>query len=72
MNVANAADGIFSLLNSLKIPHSLKEIGIKESDLDKAVDISLEVPVDNPEPVNKAKLRRLLQNAYLGLSPEKL
>jgi len=72
MNVDNASEGIFNLLNSLKIPNSLKDIGIKQSDLDKAVDISLEKPINNPESVDKRKLKKLLENAYIGASPQQI
>jgi maleylacetate reductase len=72
MNVDNASEGIFNLLNSLKIPNSLKDIGVQQSDLDKAVDISLEKPINNPESVDKRKLKKLLENAYIGASPQQI
>jgi alcohol dehydrogenase class IV len=49
---------------------SLKEIGILEADLDKAVAVTLENPLSNPEPVTAKRLRQLLDNAWRGNSPQ--
>ncbi len=69
MGVENAAVGIHELAKTLGAPTALSEIGIREADLDKAVEVTLEKPFNNPEPVSAERLRKLLYNAYHGHSP---
>lgn len=69
MGVENAALGIFELAKTVGAPTALKDIGIQESDLDKAAEIATETPVNNPEPVTTERVRALLQNAYEGVEP---
>lgn len=69
MNVEDPALGIFELAKTVGAPTALKEIGIKESDLDRAAENATESPVNNPEPVTTARVRQLLENAYHGNPP---
>lgn len=69
MGVEDAALGIFELAQTVGAPTALKEIGIKESDLDKATAVATETPVNNPEPVIPERVRALLQRAWAGESP---
>jgi maleylacetate reductase len=69
MGVANAALGIFHLAGIVGAPRALADIGFREADLDKAVAIAMETPLNNPEPVTAEKLRALLENAYHGYPP---
>lgn len=69
MGVEDAAVGIFQLAQTLGAPTALKEIGIHESDLDKAAAVATEAPLHNPEPVTTERVRILLENAFHGYSP---
>lgn len=69
MGVDNAAIGLFNLAKTLGAPISLREIGVREADLDRAAEIATETPINNPEPVNTRRVRALLQNAYEGVKP---
>lgn len=69
MAVDNAAVGIFELAKTVGAPTALKDIGVAEADLDRAVSIALEKELDNPEPVTAPRLRALLENAFHGHSP---
>jgi maleylacetate reductase len=69
MGVEDAAVGLMELARVVGAPTSLQAIGIKEEDLDKAAAIATETPVNNPEPVTKARVRALLDNAYYGRTP---
>lgn len=69
MGVDNAAVGIYKLAQTVGAPTALKDIGVEESDLDKAATIALETPVNNPEPVTVERLRSLLDNAFHGNTP---
>ena len=69
MGVENAAVGIFELAKTLGAPTALRDIGIREIDLDKAAAVATETPVNNPEPVTKERVRELLQRAWAGEIP---
>ena len=49
---------------------TLKEIGMLESDLDKAADIAAANPYSNPTPIERGAIRQLLENAFHGRRPE--
>ena len=51
-------------------PGSLKDLGLIESDLDTAADLATQTPYYNPRPVTRDGIRRLLQDAYDGVTPE--
>ena len=70
MGVKDAAMGIFELAQKLGAPVALSEIGVLESDLDKAAEVTTENAFDNPEPVNRDRVRALLQRAWEGLPPK--
>ncbi|MBO0334029.1 maleylacetate reductase [Sneathiella sp. CAU 1612] len=70
LDVENAGLGIFELAKTLGVVTALKDIGITESDLDRAAAIATEVPVKNPEPVSTKRVRKLLENAFYGLPPQ--
>ncbi|MDM7932437.1 maleylacetate reductase [Tabrizicola sp.] len=53
----------------MKAPLALRDLGLREADLDRAADIASENPYWNPAPVNRAGLRRLLQAAWAGDAP---
>ena len=48
---------------------ALRDIGMKESDLDKACDLSMTNQYPNPRPLERAALRQLLQDAFEGVPP---
>ncbi|MFM0642234.1 maleylacetate reductase [Paraburkholderia metrosideri] len=65
----SAARGVFELGRELNIPSGLREIGMQESDLDRACEIALSNPYWNPRPIERESLRSLLQNAWDGSAP---
>ena len=66
-----AATGLYDLAQRVGAPTALKDIGMKEEDLEEAVGLVLEaVPKDNPRPVDEAGVRSILENAYAGHRPE--
>lgn len=65
----NAAHAVFDLARSNGAPVALKDIGMKESDLDHACDIALQNQYPNPRPLERAAVRQLLQNAFEGVRP---
>jgi maleylacetate reductase len=69
---APAAQGLYELAKKNGAPVSLKELGLAVSDLDKASHIAMQNPYWNPRPIGMdsvTAIRRLLQNAWEGVSP---
>ena len=50
-------------------PVALRDIGMRESDLDKAAEAATQSPYFNPRPVDYAGIRQLLDDAYHGREP---
>jgi maleylacetate reductase len=66
----SAAAGLFDLARELGAPMALKDIGLKEADIEVAVKVALSNPYWNPAPVEEGSIRTLLQNAWEGRRPE--
>jgi alcohol dehydrogenase class IV len=66
---AAAAPGLFDLAKILGAPVALKDIGMKESELDRAADIAVQSPYYNPRPIDRASIRKLLDDAFYGRRP---
>lgn len=62
----DAIRGLNFLLRRLKVQRSLKDLGFKEGDVDKAADIAFSNPYYNPRPVERNLVRELLRRAYAG------
>lgn len=65
----SAAQAVFDLALHNGAPVALKDIGLREQDLDRACDIAMQNQYPNPRPLERAALRELLQNAYEGTRP---
>lgn len=65
----SAGSALFDLAMELRAPLTLRELGLKEADLDRATDIALTNPYWNPQPIERVGIRELLQNAYEGNRP---
>ena len=70
---SSAAAGLYDLAKNNGAPVALKDIGMKESDLDRAADIAVSNPYWNPRPFGPAErdlIRDLLQHAFDGVRPQ--
>ncbi|MCA8379437.1 maleylacetate reductase [Burkholderia cenocepacia] len=65
----DAARGLYALARDNGAPVSLKAIGMREADLDRAADLAAANPYWNPRPVERGGLRALLQDAFDGNLP---
>lgn len=63
------AGALYDLAQSVGAPVALRELGLRETDLDRACDLALTHQYPNPRPLEKAPLRELLQRAYEGQRP---
>lgn len=66
---ASAAQAVYDLAKDNGAPVALKDIGMKEADLDKACDIALQNQYPNPRPLERAAIRQLFQDAFEGVRP---
>jgi len=65
-----AGGNLFDFARSLGAPASLREIGLKESDLDRAARLATASPYENPRPFDEADIRSLLKSAWAGARPK--
>ncbi|SDI84734.1 maleylacetate reductase [Alloyangia pacifica] len=61
--------GLYALARQLGVPTALRNLGIAETDLDRACEIALSNPYWNPRQIEAAPLRALLQRAWEGSEP---
>ena len=60
---------VYDLARDNGAPVALRDIGMKESDLDKVCEIAMRNQYPNPRPLERAALRQLLQEAFEGVRP---
>lgn len=65
----SAAQAVYDLAKDNGAPVALKDIGMKEADLDKACDIALQNQYPNPRPLERTAIRQLFQDAFEGARP---
>lgn len=71
LGAEGAATGLYDLAERIGAPTALKDIGMKEENIDEAVDLILEAaPESNPRPVDEAGVRGILEYACAGRRPE--
>jgi maleylacetate reductase len=69
LGATEAAGALFDLAALNGGPTSLRQIGMSESDLDKAADEALRSAYWNPRPIERDPIRALLDDAYHGRRP---
>jgi len=69
LGVADAARGLYDLNVRLGLPTGLKGLGMREQDLEKAVEVVSAVTIDHPRPVSKADLTDVIRQAFFGEPP---
>jgi len=68
----SAAAGLFDLARDNGAPVALRDIGMREEDVDRAADIAVSHPYWNPReigPAQRGEIRELLQKAFEGSRP---
>lgn len=66
----SAGGGLHDFATSVGAPLTLKELGLKQDDLDRAAEIATKNPYWNPRPFDRAAIRALLQDAWEGRRPQ--
>ncbi len=70
LEAANAAQGLYDLERSLGAPLALKDIGMPGGGaLDRAAELACAAPYWNPRPIERAAIRKLLDDAWSGRRP---
>ena len=69
LGAADAARGLYDLNVRLGLPTGLKDLGMRESDIEKAVEIVSAVKISHPRPVSRADLANVIRQAYWGAPP---
>jgi alcohol dehydrogenase class IV len=69
LGAQDAAGGLFELAGAIGVRRSLKHIGMREEDIDRASDLAVTNPYWNPQPVERGAIRRLIGRAWAGLPP---
>jgi maleylacetate reductase len=67
---ATAGAGLYDFARSIGSPMSLRELGFREDDLDRAAEIATTSPYPNPRPFDRDSLRALLGRAWNGDRPD--
>lgn len=62
----DALNGLNLLLEKLQAPGALRDLGMEESDIDKAVDLAMGNQYPNPRALEKEPLRELIRRAWAG------
>jgi len=65
----DAASGLYDLAATLGAPTTLAQIGMRETDLDRAADIAVAAPYPNPRAIERSAIRQLLDDAFYGRRP---
>jgi alcohol dehydrogenase class IV len=67
-----AAAGLYDLAAQLHAPLALRDIGLREADVDIAADLAVQNPYTNPVPLSRVGIRALLQRAFFGVRPDRV
>lgn len=69
LGAATPGAGLYDFAVRMGAPLALRDLGMKESDLDRAAEIAVQNPYWNPRPIEQAAIRHLLQAAWAGDAP---
>lgn len=65
----NAGLALHDFARKLNAPLALRDLGLRETDLDRAAELATSKPYPNPRPVTREDIRALLQAAWAGSTP---
>jgi maleylacetate reductase len=65
----DAAAGLFELAGAIGVRRSLRDVGMREEDIDHASDLAVTNPYWNPRPVERDAVRGLIARAWAGAAP---
>ncbi len=65
----SAGRRLYDFAGRIGAPRALRDLGLKEADLDRAAQIASENAYWNPRGINRQGIRALLGNAWASLPP---
>ena len=65
----SAASGLYDLAHECGATLALRDLGLREDQIERAVDLASASPYPNPRPLERNALRRLITNAWAGERP---
>ena len=65
----NPGTALYDFAKKMNAPTALRDLGLKEEDLDRVADLATTRPYPNPQPVTREDIRALLQAAWAGDTP---
>lgn len=65
----NAGLALHDFARRMNAPLALRDLGLNETDLDRAAELATQKPYPNPHPVTRDDIRALLQAAWAGDTP---
>jgi maleylacetate reductase len=65
----NAAKGLYHVIAQLGAKISLRELGMPETEIEKAAILATQNPYWNPRPLELQSIRELIQRAWKGETP---
>jgi maleylacetate reductase len=69
LGTTDAARGLYDLNVRLGLSTGFKDLGMREQDIDKAVEVVLAANITHPKPVTEADLRNVIGQAFAGALP---
>ncbi len=66
----SAPAGLYKLGHAVHAKMALRDLGLEESDLDRAADLAVQKPYWNPRPIERDAIRELLGRAWAGEPPQ--
>jgi maleylacetate reductase len=69
LGVVSAPLGLYELGHAVRAKMALRDLGLAESDLDRAADLTVQKPYWNPRPIERDAIRELLGRAWAGAPP---
>jgi maleylacetate reductase len=69
MNGQSAAQAVFDLARDNGAPVALRDLGMKEDDIDRACELAMQNQYPNPRPLERDAIRQLLRDAFEGVRP---
>jgi maleylacetate reductase len=69
LNAVNGPQSVFDLALHTGAPTALRDLGMRQEDLDRACEIAMANQYPNPRPLERAAIRQLLQDAWEGTRP---
>ena len=70
LGAESAPTGLYELGHAVNANMALRNLGLAESDLDRAADLAVQNPYWNPRPIERDAIRELLERAWAGNPPE--